>query len=361
MITIGEAKAKARNWVEELPARMPDFVGAFVVGSTMRKADSEIFSPSSDLDLRIVLDREIPDSMLDPEGPLSLRKFLYDGVVLEPAYISWASIRESDAVLSDLYLGAALRDPGIIADPFGRIAILSERVVAEFARRKWIRRRIDSSLAGARAFGLLATSAPPVASFDPLCFHSGCALNAVSCASLVPIVAALEPPTTRKSFVVARSVLVAHGRGDLAELLLRLLGSAGMGKEDVMRHHAELASAFDAATTVPHKKFHIDYDITPQCRDIVIGGSAELIVERHREAMYFIAFFRSVAQMILLSETDSSLREKHAESFAGLLESMGLGREGELIPTRIAELNAALPTLEAAAEEIVDQSDAAFD
>jgi hypothetical protein len=58
---VRDAKAAARSWVEEEASRLPGFLGAYLAGSLRSRPDGDPFPASSDVDLRIVLDREIPE------------------------------------------------------------------------------------------------------------------------------------------------------------------------------------------------------------------------------------------------------------------------------------------------------------
>jgi hypothetical protein len=56
MITVQEAKRIAQNWVEAKALTIPNFQGAFTIGSVNWKNEGSPFPPASDVDVRIVLD-----------------------------------------------------------------------------------------------------------------------------------------------------------------------------------------------------------------------------------------------------------------------------------------------------------------
>ena len=63
MITVGEAKQIAQEWVEAEVPNIPNFQGAFLIGSILWKDDDDPFPPASDVDVRIVVDIDPPTLM----------------------------------------------------------------------------------------------------------------------------------------------------------------------------------------------------------------------------------------------------------------------------------------------------------
>jgi hypothetical protein len=52
----GEARAIAQQWVEEEASKTAGFAGAFIAGSTNWLPEDDAFSPTSDIDIKLVLD-----------------------------------------------------------------------------------------------------------------------------------------------------------------------------------------------------------------------------------------------------------------------------------------------------------------
>lgn len=359
MISVKEAKERARDWIEERAPSLPNFVGAYVFGSIMRKPDDESFSPSSDIDLRIVLDRDIPDPLAEPENPFAMRKFPYEGLILEAVYSPWRSMMSAELALSNHYLAFSLLDADIVADSGGRLEALREAVASGYAERRWIRKRVESARSEALGYCSLAANIPPGFPLDRTAASLPCLMNALLSASCMPVVAALEPLTARRGFIVALSALRLYDREELALRLLRLLGGADLRPDEVAALVDELEEAYDAAVRTPHPAFHPDYDVSAPCRELVLKGCRELLPEHHRELLWWLSFVRSIAQLILGLESDPVAKERHRQGYRRLLGALGLGAEGEGIPGRIEEIVAFLPLLEEASEEILRKNEAA--
>ena len=86
MTTTGEARLTAEAWMREEAGRYPELVGAILAGSTRARAPDEAHPPSSDVDLFIYVDAEVPSEILEPHGRFAPRKLAFGGVVLEPSF-----------------------------------------------------------------------------------------------------------------------------------------------------------------------------------------------------------------------------------------------------------------------------------
>ena len=64
MITTREARLAADAWMREEAGRHPELVGAILAGSARTRAPEEPHPPSSDVDLFIYVDAEVPSEML---------------------------------------------------------------------------------------------------------------------------------------------------------------------------------------------------------------------------------------------------------------------------------------------------------
>jgi hypothetical protein len=357
---VRDAKAAARSWVEEEASRLPGFLGAYLAGSLRSRPDGDPFPASSDVDLRIVLDREIPDRILFPDNPYRQQKLSYRGVVIEPAYVPWDSFADLGAALSDMYLAPPLVDPVILSDPLGRIDGISRAVSAEHGRRSWIAKRCANAAESARGACDRVAAPSPLAVYDPLFCKITPLLLAAMNAACIPVVAALEEPTTRKSFLLSRAVLHAYGRDDLADLLLRFLGSEGMAIGEAERALAELERAYDAAASVSHTAFNMECNVSATSRELSIGGIRELLRDHHREAMFYLALIRGIAQNVLTLDADPSVRDAFLGGYGELLGMLGLGSD-EAIGARVEEIRAGIPILEEASAEILSRNPKAFD
>ncbi len=68
MITTREARLAAEAWMREQAGRYPELVGAILAGSTRTRDPDEPHPPSSDVDLFIYVDAEVPSESLNATG-----------------------------------------------------------------------------------------------------------------------------------------------------------------------------------------------------------------------------------------------------------------------------------------------------
>jgi len=142
MITTREARLAAEAWMHEEAGRHPELVGAILAGSTKARDPEEPHPPSSDVDLFIYVDAEVPSEILEPHGRFAPRKLAFRGVVLEPSFHEARRIADPETVLGDMHLAPVFTDPCILLDPYGRLAALAAAVKPEFLRRHHAQRRL---------------------------------------------------------------------------------------------------------------------------------------------------------------------------------------------------------------------------
>ena len=103
------------------------------------------------------------------------------------------------------------------------------------------------------------------------------------------LTAALQNPTVRRRSLETRTLLDGYGHLDLYESLLKLQGSARMGKLRVEYRLAAVTEIFDFAKEIITPSHRFASDISEVGRPISIGGSREFIDDGyHREAVYWI-------------------------------------------------------------------------
>ncbi len=359
--TVGDAKAAADEWVRELSSDLSGFVAAYLCGSVCARNDEDIFKDTSDVDIRIVVDGVVPDPFLDPRHPLAQRKFRFRGVILEPTPVAWDSLRSADVVLADRYLSPPLAHACILSDPRGVLHSLQGVVSREFSRRSWIRKRCEQSSASAIAMCKLVGTPPPSAVYDRQALDAAYVfIFALIDAALIPILADLQEPTTRKCLVVSAETLGRYGWRHLAELLVQLLGSSQLTTSQVADQLDALQRAFSRAVEVHQTPFYGDFDISPDARAIVMEGARELAAVHYQEAMHWILFNRIIAQSALMNDAPPDEREGHAADFRSLLTMLGIENDHDLV-TRADAIQQALPLLMEAAQDIISRNPNAVD
>jgi hypothetical protein len=337
---VQQAKAAARAWVGEEPARLPGFVGAFFSGSINEMAEDAELPATSDVDLLIVIEgRDLPPKP---------GKFLYRGALIEASYLSSADIRTPEQVLSTPHLAWNLRAASLILDPMGRLALLREVVVKEYARRPWVlcRCRVahDKVL---RNLAVAGEAAPWPDRAISWLFGAGVTTH-------ILLLAGLRNPTVRKRYLAVRDLLAEYGATGFYPTLLEMLGCAHWSLDRTAQHLGTMAEVFDAASAVIQSPFAFAADIGPDARSVAVDGCRELIGRGdHREAVFWIAVTHSRCQQVLLADAPAEMHEQYLPDYMRMLADLGIVSSADL-EQRVAQIGALLPAVWQQGEAIVD-------
>ena len=350
MITTREARLAAEAWLHDEAGRYPELVGAVLTGST-RTRDPEAPHPlSSDVDLFIYVDAEVPSEILEPHGRFAPRKLAFRGVVLEPSFHEARRIADPEAVLGDMHLAPVFTDPHVLLDPYGRLKALAAAVKPEVLRRRHAQRRLAQALAPGPGPGASIADIPALRA--PCWRNAGLGFGVVRCAVAI-LVASLRYPTLRRSFVLAREVLLAAGRENLADELLRLLGSYALSRAEVETLAAEAERTYDIATEVQRTPVVMDWNVSRDARELERAAVRELIdAGHHREALFQLLQVRTTVQGILENDGDEESRASSRIGYRGLLAAVGIDGD-EPFHARGQALQAFLPTLREGCEALL--------
>jgi hypothetical protein len=360
MITTREARLAAEAWVHEETERYPESVGAILAGSTQARDPEEPHPPSSDVDLFIFVEAEVPSEILEPRSRFAPRKLAFRGVVLEPSFHEARRITDSEAVLGDMHLAPVFTDPHILLDPHGRLEGLAAAVKPAVFRRCHAQRRLAQALGPATPPGPPAAIADIPALGAPCWRNAGHAFGVMHCA-FATLVAGLRYPTVRRSFVVAREVLLAAGREDLADALLRLLGSFALSRAEVETLAAEAVLAYDVAVEVRRTPVVMDWNVSRDARELERAAVRELIdAAHHREALFQLLLVRTVAQGIIENDGDEDARASSRLGYQRLLAALGIDGD-EAFHARGQALRAFMPALREGCEVLLAQAPGLLD
>lgn len=353
MITTGEARRVAEDWLRgELP-KYPEFVGAVLAGSTRRRAPAEPHPPSSDVDLFLYVDAEIPSDILQPRGRFAPRKLAFRGVVLEPSFHNAHQLADSEAVLGDRHLAPLFNDPCLLLDPFGRLASLAAAVTPEFLRRRHAQRRLTQALEVATPTDSPFAIPDAPAMRAPCWRNAAFAFGVMYCAQAV-LVAGLRYPTTRRSFVIAREVLGTAGRDDVADELLGLLGSFSLGRTEVEALAAEAERTYDVAVAVRRTPVVLDWNVSLDAHELERAAIRELIdAGHHREALFQLLLIRTAAQGIIENDGDEAVMGPSRLGYRRLLSALAIDGDAAL-NARARALRAFMPALRESCEALLD-------
>ena len=346
--------------MREEAARHPKLVGAVLAGSTCVR-DLEAPHPlSSDVDVFIFVDAEVPSEILEPHGGFAPRKLLFRDVVLEPSFHEARRITDPEAVLGDMHLAPLFREACILLDPYGRLESLAAAVRPEFFRRRHAQRRLEQALRPATPPGPRVSLSDIPAIRAPCWRNVGHCFGVMRCA-FATLVAGFRYPTIRRSFVVAREVLIAAGRADLADELLRLLGSFSLSRAEVEALATEAQRTYDVAVEVRRTPVVMDWNVSRDARELERAAVRELIdAGHHREALLHLLLVRTAVQGIIENDGDEEARASARIGYRRLLAALGIDGD-EPYQARGQALRAFLPALREGCESLLARAPGLMD
>lgn len=338
---VSGAKALAKRWVEEAGSRRDGFQGAFFAGSINWMQDEDPFPPTSDVDVKIVID----DAAALPDVNRDL--IILDGVALEVVYMSSKWFQSSSAILSDYRSACTFARPNLILDRSGYLARLQREVMENYAGHDWARRRCEQAFSELqRSLGNLKE---PDAIHDQVCAWI---FTLIFLAHLF-LVADLKNPTMRKCLLSVRKTLSKYDLLPHFQTMLRFLGCAQLGRVPVEGLFASCCESFEAAVKVVRTPFFNTNFLRAEARPLALDGTQELIEQgKHREAVLWIAVIHSWCQKALCNDAPKELRVRCDPYYRALLDTLGIGSFTRL-RARQARVEALLPRIWSAAEAIL--------
>jgi hypothetical protein len=337
---VKEARDIAQQWVEAKASIMPGFIGAFIFGSVNWMRDDEPLPPTSDLDIRVVLDAN--------EVPSGFQKFVYDGVLLEISYRQLGDIQSPEAVLSDYPTAAHFTRPCIVADVTGHLRQIQAVVAKEFARRKWVQARVEAAKSWQlNSLDLFLHKSDP---FHEQVF-AWVYVTAIFCHMI--LVADLKNPTVRKMMVAAHEVLARYDQLVFHESVLEILGTASLSQQHVEQLFENLVEVFEAAKAVRKTDFFGSSAISEEGQPTALGGIEELInLGYPREASFWLIIIHSWCQKILHNDASSDMQARFMPAYEHLLNSLGISSLVDIYQ-RIEQVKALRPQATAVTEYIM--------
>jgi hypothetical protein len=320
MITVGEAKQIAKDWVEAEAPNIPNFHGAFLNGSILWKKNDEPLPLTSDVDIAILVDIDNP-KLLNEQG-LTQQYRSYKGIILETTFSPFREFGTPDRILANHYYTSNFTLPNILSDRSGQLTKIQKTVAEQYTQKKWVTKRIE----GARDSALLSLESIKSGAFVDRMVSLSSAILEIT---FIPMLADLRPPTVRKCVMVFLEMMESIGRQDLYESLLKIYGSQSMTRIDVERHLEDLSKTFDRTLEIVQSSSLWDY-INPIVRPVVISANWEMINdEYHREAMWWIYCMRTICQHTILQDASEEEQKKYAEQYEKLLAELGLRSEDD--------------------------------
>lgn len=339
MTTFAEARDIAYQWVQREVAGQPGVAGAFLYGSASTRAGHERLLPTSDVDIKIIVD--------DGEHTLDPRKSLVDGVVMDVSTAPLAEFSSAEALLGNYYTAIHFQRPNIMHDPSGHLEAIQPIVARDYALRPWVLKRVDHAR---KQTNECITWLDPGAPLHDQVFTW---LLAFFGLTHMILVADLDHPTFRRAPVNTGRILDRYGFGEMHERLLELFGSASVSRDRACALLASCATAFDAAVPVLTTPFFGSSNVSAFARPIAIDGGKELIESgAHRESMIWITLVHNWCQKALFNDAEEEIRTAHEGRYAELLSQLGITSAND-VQDRMAHLQELVPEVHAVAEQIV--------
>ena len=316
MVTAGKARRIARDWVEQEASKTPGFQGAFLVGSINWRPDDELLPPTSDVDVRIVVDADDREQIAAQGLRQQIRSV--QGVTLDLGFDPIQQFGTPEQVLGSPFRACHFSVPNVLSDPSGHLTKIQKTVEMHYAQRKWLTKRVEQAkIRITESLHSLQTSDDVTECAMPLFF-------AVMGIAQLPALADLRNPTMRKCLVVLLELLDRQEKRPLYESVLRFLGSDAMDRQEVERHHQDLTTTFDRAVELV-RSTNLGGFIDIAARPVVIAGSWELVEGGfHREAMLWIMIMRAVCQSTIEADASGKERTLHRQRYKEFLAELGL-------------------------------------
>jgi hypothetical protein len=318
--------------------REPGFGGAFLGGPTISLSDDAVQPGTSPVQVFVVTDG----------SPIQLGTFMFEDMLMEVRYLSWAQLRSAEMVLQSYQLARNLRWNTILEDPTGRLGDLQTKVARQFRRMPWVRERCEN--ARLRAAELMRAVDPTT----PLADQVATWLSGMGAVNHILLVADLRHPVVRQSYLHVREVLAEYDRAQFYADLLELLGCVHLTQRRVWYHHQALAETLDRTLAVARSpSYFFNSHVSPASRDLALDGSRELLDRGyHREAMFWIAMMFARCHQALAADAPRRARTELVPAFEAALADLGIS-ESDGVPERTGDVLRFLPHVWSVAEVVL--------
>ena len=254
-----------------------------IVGGITAMLDDAPFPATKDVDVHLVFTEGSP--MLRPTGAFpNLVEVTWYGLPIEAGLKPMAEYASPETVLANPEIAHHLTVDGVLFDPSGVLADLKGPVTRDYARRQWVRARVEHERSGfAGAFGMLQMARGMYGASgeaNVLGYLTTFLVAALSVANLDP------PKMGGQLFVRIRPLLESIDRLDVIEEILGCLGVAEMTREQAETYLAITAEAFDLAVAIRRTPHPFQHKMHSHLRPYLIDSCPEMIdAGYHREAL----------------------------------------------------------------------------
>jgi len=315
------AREAAHAWMAANRDRWPGLRAAHFVGSLTSLPDDAPFPAAKDIDIHLVFDETSP--ALIPTGPFAeIVEEPAGAWVIEGGIKSVAEYVSPEAVLANPETAHHLTADSILHDPSHLLARLQGPVRADYAKRRWVAARLAHER---RAYAEVRGMLPMVMR------QNGVSGGVLFLGYLMTFptasfgVAALGPPSGGSGTLVhLRTAMRAHGRGDLYDDLLKVLGMARTSPDEARAELATTAEIFDEAVAVRRSPHPFQHKLHTHLRPYLVGSVTRMIEEGdHREGLAWAVPYRLASLDVLRADGDAGAKIEAARRQEAFLASMG--------------------------------------
>ena len=331
--------------MEEHKGEIDGFYGAFFGGSTNFTAEEDVQPKSSDVDIHIVIDGEIPTS-------LRQRKCSHKGLILELAFDKLKDAMTPDKMLSSCFHAHNFSVPCVISDPSGHLGKIQEAVAKNYEKAEWVRKRCEDARNIAK-YWLNRCSEEDLSFID---CHFSFLFGSVWIAD-PPIITDLGIPTVRRWFLPLREVLGKHDRLHLYGKILELNGIAQLKRMQVVAIYKDMVNAFDRAVEVIQTPVSYEFNICRAARPYAIGGSQQMIEDGdYRGAVPFIMWIYYTSINVIQNDASEEEKTKYLRSYQNALNTLGFTSKEVIIERAKKMKEELLPEIMEVAEYIIEHN-----
>jgi hypothetical protein len=322
---VRDVRPVIRAWIAGDLERWPGLRAAHFVGGITSMPEDAQFPSHKDVDLHLVFEEGSP--ALAPAGPfLDVVEEEYEGLLIEAGIKPIAEYASPETVLANPEIAHHLALDSVVYDPDGVLGRLEAPVRREFARRHWVEARLDHEQRGlAAAMELLTMSRAMYGASGELNLLG----YSFTFISAMFDVATLKPPSTGSGFPLRmRGVLEQHGRRDLYEEYLAVLGLSELAPERVEHHLRVGSEAFDIAARVRRTPHPFQHKLKAHLRPYFVGSCRALFdAGHHREAANWLSPFFSSSLDVIIADGDERDKRRFSSAYEAFLADLGKSSE----------------------------------
>ncbi len=345
------ARQTAKEWIEDNRSQWPGLRAAHLIGGITTMPDDAPFPAYKDVDIHLIF---APDStILQPTGPfMNIIETVHAGMIIEAGIKSAREYASPEVVLANPEIAHHLTVNSALYDPDGMLAALYRPVTREYPRRRWVRERVAFERRGLEeVMGGLLPMARAMGGLSGGILVLGYSLTYLGAA--LPV-AALRPPRIGSGMLVhLRNILTEHGRPDLYEESLAVLGVQDVTPERVEELLAEGAALFDRAVPIRRTPNSFQHKLHAHMRPYFVESCrAMLDAGNHREALGWVMAYSLACYEVMLADGPEVERPTWAARQAALLAELGITSEADM-EARVEQARGVQATCFAVADEIV--------